>query len=385
VISEISAFSQSRNPYVLPDLSRHGPDHTGEILRLLSQATVGDFEFVREHARRWAEHRFPLEATLHAYRCGHKVFLHWLREAVLASTEPGQESQELATAVADFAIEYTDTISTIVAQEHVAQTRFLADVAGDQLSQLVNILLEGYDESDGRVAKILRHEGYLDRRQSFCVAVARTVEPSEMLNPTRARRAAESIDVVVRLPTSRRLVDLRDNLVVMIFSDTRRLSGWTAPNRKLASRICGELSHIGNVILIDVSDDVPSTSQIPAAHRQATMALDLADVSSRVVQFSDISVRRLALHFAHQELSKMLPSWTEEFHRAKDKQNDALHATIRTYADANMNVLKAAEQLGVHPNTIYARFQRIQEITDLDPRSYHPLTELLLVAEFKPK
>jgi hypothetical protein len=378
VIAEIPAFSESRNPDVLADMSLHGPDHTEEILRLLTQRTLDDFKFVRDHARRRAEHRFPLEATLHAYRCGHKVFLRWLREAVLGSDSPGKNSQEL---VADFAIEYTDTISTIAAQEYVAQTRHLADVAGDQRSQLLSILLEGYDESDGRVAKILHNAGYLDRRQSFCVAVARTVEPGEMLNPTRARRVAESIDETLRLPTTRRLIDLRDNHVVMVFSDARRISGWTAPNKKLASRVVGELSRIGNAILIGVSDDVPSTSQIPAAHRQAVMALDFADVTSRVVQCSDISARRLMLHFAGQELTKMLPSWSEEFQQINEKQNGALLATIRAYANANMNVLKAADTLGVHPNTIYARFQRIVELTGLDPRSYHPLTELLIIAE----
>ena len=81
VLAEIPAFSASRNPDVLPDLAQHGAEHTSEILRLLRGGPVDDFDFVRDHARRRAEQRFPLEATLHAYRCGHKVFSRWLREA----------------------------------------------------------------------------------------------------------------------------------------------------------------------------------------------------------------------------------------------------------------------------------------------------------------
>ena len=49
-----------------------------------------------------------------------------------------------------------------------------------------------------------------------------------------------------------------------------------------------------------------------------------------------------------------------------------------------MNVLKTAEQLAVHPNTIYLRLQRIQALTGLEPRSYSGLSELLVVADCQP-
>jgi hypothetical protein len=381
ILAEIPAFSESHNPDVLPDLASHGPDHTNELLRLLSAGKLADFEFVRAHLRRRAEHRFPLEATLHAYRCGHKVFLRWLRDAILAVAPDGDDREHLVVAVADFTIEYTDVISTVAAKAYVAQTRFLAEVAGDQRSELLNILLEGFDESDGRVAKILRNAGYLERRQSYCVALGHTVDPSEMLNPVRARRVAESIDETLQTSSVRRVIDVRDNHVVMIFSHTRRSSGWTAPNAKLANQLAAELLLVGNAMLIGVSDDVPSTSQIPNAYRQAKTALDLADVTNRVIQYSGISVRRLMLHFAGEELHRVFPVWSTDFFRSNDKQNGALVKTIRAYAEANMNVLKAAEILAVHPNTIYARFQRIIEITNLDARSYYALTELLIVAD----
>ena len=164
VLAEIPAFSETGNPDILPELAEHAPMHTDEIVRLLLGGAVGDFDFVRSHARRRAEQRFPLEATLHAYRCGHKVYSQWLREAIIESTSSPNDSPQIVTAVADFTIEYTDAVSTIAAGAYVAQTRMLADVAGDRRAELLSILLEGYDESDGRVAKILRDAGYLDRR-----------------------------------------------------------------------------------------------------------------------------------------------------------------------------------------------------------------------------
>jgi hypothetical protein len=383
VLAEIPAFTESRNPQVLPDLARHAPEHTDEIIRLLGGAAVGDFEFVAMHARRRAEQRFPLEATLHAYRCGHKVFSRWVREAILAAIPSPDDAPQVVAAVADFTIEYTDAISTVSASAYVTQTRLLADVAGDYRAELLNILLDGYDESDGRVAKILRDAGYLDQRQSFCIVLAQPVDPAEMQNPARARRLADSVGKIMEGSSARRVVDIRDNKVTTVFSDARRASGWTVPHTALAKRIAAQLSMLGNAVLVGVSNDVPSTSQIPSAHREALLALELADVTNRVVQFSEIPARSLLLHLAGEEFQRALPSWAGPFMLADDKSNGVLADTLRAYANADMNVLKSAEKLSVHPNTIYARLGKILDATGLDARSYHALTELLIVADCK--
>ena len=48
-----------------------------------------------------------------------------------------------------------------------------------------------------------------------------------------------------------------------------------------------------------------------------------------------------------------------------------------------MNVLKTAQSLQLHPNTIYARFQKIYDLTGLDAKAFHDLNELLIVADCK--
>lgn len=212
-MTEIPAFSESGNPDIVPDLCAHGSEHTGEILRLLSGGSIGDFGFVSRHAARRAEQRFPLEATLHAYRCGHKIFLRRLTEATLAAIPAAMDGRGLVAALADFAIEYTDAISIVAASSYVALTRLIADVAGDQRAQLLAILLDGYDESDGRVADILRDAGYTNTRLSFTVLLARSVDPTEMLNPDRARRIVDAIDEALHSLSARRVIDIRDNKV----------------------------------------------------------------------------------------------------------------------------------------------------------------------------
>jgi hypothetical protein len=78
-------------PQILPDLKNHSKSHVVEIARLFEGGEPGDLAFVRAHARRRAEQRFPLEATLHAYRCGHRVISRWLRDAI--SPEVAMPSQ----------------------------------------------------------------------------------------------------------------------------------------------------------------------------------------------------------------------------------------------------------------------------------------------------
>src|ERR1700690_4454496 len=115
VLKDVRGFSESGNPRVLPELGEHAKAHVEELMRLFSGAELGDFAFVREHARLRAEQCFPLELTLHAYRCGHRVLSRWMRDGV-AAARPNELDRAIA-AVADFAIEYTDVISAVITAE----------------------------------------------------------------------------------------------------------------------------------------------------------------------------------------------------------------------------------------------------------------------------
>lgn len=62
----------------------------------------------------------------------------------------------------------------------------------------------------------------------------------------------------------------------------------------------------------------------------------------------------------------------------------ALVATLRAYASVDMNILKAAQVLGRHPNSVYARLQRIFEIAGLRATSFAALSDLLTVSDCMP-
>ena len=379
VISEIPAFTESANPDVLPETGQHSAAHVAELARLWAGGSVGSFEFVSEHAKRRAEQKFPLEAVLRAYRVGLRVMQQWMREAAVATVP--NDAERVLSAVADFAIEYTDIISNIATSEYVARTRLVSEAESDRRTELLNILLSGYDESDGRVGRLLRRSGFLEQRKAYCVAVAQSRDPKEMDHPARAQRVADALAGAVENTPIRALTGIRENMAVAVFSDTRRLSGWTAPQTLLADRLYQPLYDTGPFLFTGVSSDAPSTSHIPKAFEEAKSALDFASDKERVVSISRVPVRELVLRVARDHVQSSLPAWIDDYLKADDRARRALTQTLRAYADCDMNVLKAAKSLGVHPNTVYNRFERISDITGLDALRYSALTELLLAAD----
>jgi DNA-binding PucR family transcriptional regulator len=379
VVAEVPAYSASGNPQILPDLEQHAGEHVREVARLLGGGELRDPEFVRTHAQRCAEQRFPLEATLDAQRCAQRVLSRWLRET-LERLAP-ERGDSACVLLAEFAAEYTNLVSTVTAADYVARTRSLAASESDSRAELLDILLKGFDESDARVARLLKRAGYLEQRQAYCVVLAQSTDPVEMENPARAQRVLVALHEALANLSVRTLSGVRNALAIAVVSCTRRVSGWTAPQSNLAGRLQESLLTLGPAVLIGVSHDHPSTSYVPRAYQEAAAALGFARVTERVVLFSALPLRRLLLHRGGDYLRAVLPPWVAALAEADDKSRGTLLQTLRAYADADMNLQKAAAQLAVHPNTVYARLERIKDLTGLDAQRYHELTELLLAAE----
>ena len=379
VRAEIPAFTATGNPEIMPQLAQHASEIVQEVLRLFDNGEVGDFQYVRAHAHLRAEQHFPLEATLHAYRCSQKTLSRWLREIVVDSKLSSSESP--VSAIADFVIEYINAVSAIMTLEYVVHAQALAEAEGDLHSELLNTLLSGYDESDARIAQLLKRSGYLEQRQSYCIVIAQSANAAEMQNPARAQRIVSAITEAVSGTSIRVLAGIRNDLVTAILSDKRRQSGWTAPQADLTKRILPRLLVLGPAVLIGISSDHPSTSFLQKALQEATIAIDFASVSKRVVRFGDLPLRDLLIRRGSDYVRSAQPAWTDDFSIANSKANGALIQTLRAVADADLNIQKAARILAKHPNTVYLRIQRIKELTGLDGQHYHNLNELLLAVD----
>ena len=380
VLAEVPAFTSSGNPDVLPELKRHLRHHLSEIGRLLGGSRREDFGFIQTHAHRRAEQKFPLDAVLQVYRLLHRSLAEHIRDAALQIAPQDAHVRRVVAAVTEFSIEYTGAIATLLTSEYVSHTRVLSEAEGDRRTELLNTLLGGFDESDQRTAQLLRRSGYLGQRQSYCVAAVRAVNPGEMTSGARVQRMVESVGDTLRNTPGRTLMGVKDDMVVAIMSATRRQSGWTAPQTLLAERVYPVLRTIGPAVLIGLSTDVPSTSHIPRALQEARTALNLASVDRRVRRFANIPFRQMLVSVAHEAARATLPQWMPDFQVA-DKRG-ALLDTLQAYADNDMNVLKTAEAMNIHPNTIYARLQKIDDVTGKNALQYHALTELLLANDY---
>lgn len=377
VLAQIPAYRESRNPEVLPQLAGHGAAHVDEITRLLATGHVGNFAFVRTHAALRAGQYFPLDALLHAYRCGHKVFARRLLELA------GEQPPATLAALADFTLEYTDAISTLASAAYVEHARHLTAAAVDEQAALLDLLLAGHDEADRRATSSLRKAGFLDGRQSFCVVLAHSMDPAHMLDAARARRLADALDALVPDALARRLIDVRGGTVTLVLAGLRRLSGWTAPLPTLSARVAECLGRAGNDVLAGLSPDVEATAHIPSAHRKAALALQLAHPGLRVCAFDRIALRTLLLQQAAPVARDLLPAWHGPLLQADQRASGNLQRSLRTYADTDLNVLKTAARLEAHPNTLYARFERVRLLTGLDPRRLWELDALLLAFDLQ--
>lgn len=381
ILSDVPAYAATGNPDVLPELRQHVTRLIDALLALLADRNLPDVEFVLEHARRRAEQKFPLEALVQTLRAAHKALLPRVRDASLAVASRDAQVPRVVAAVTDVMSEYVDSIGKLAIGEYVAHTRRFAEAEGDRRSELLNILLLGYDESDRRAADVLRRSGYLEQRQSFCVVLARSVNPGEMQNAARAQRMLDAVDEALNEAPVRALLAVRDGLVTAVVSAVRRQSGWTAPQSLLAERLLAPLEKLGPAALVGVSMDAPSTSHIPRALEEASLALDAADVANRVVSFGDIPVRQMLVQLAAEQVQATLPNWLGPFARADEKARGIYVSTLRAYADHDMNVLRTAEALSIHPNTVYARIQKIEGFTGHNPLKFHSLNELLLATD----
>jgi hypothetical protein len=292
-----------------------------------------------------------------------------------------RDREPVHAALVEFATQYTGAVSIAFAGAYSAHSSVFAEAEGDRRAELLGILVGGYDESDVRIVRLLKRAGYLEQRLRFCVALAQATDPLEMENTARAQRIADAVVECVAPLSVRVLVGVRSNLVTAVFSDIRRLSGWTAPQASLADRVKERLLGLGAAVLVGLSGEQASPSLIARGLHEAAVALDFASVGERVVPFYSLSIRRLLIHRGVEYVQSALPPWFVDLRDADAKFQGELVKTLRAFADADMNVQGAARGLHVHANTIYARLQRIEDLTGLSAQRYHDLTHLLLAAD----
>ena len=217
------------------------------------------------------------------------------------------------------------------------------------------ILPEGFDEGDNRPVRLLKQAACLEQWLRFCVAVAQATDPMEMDSAPRVQRIVDAVAQCTGSLSVRVLVGARDNLVAAIFSDTRRASGWTAPQTSIAESVKERLLGLGQSVLVGLSSDQASPALIPGGLHEALTALESAASGSG-----------------------SLPS---THCRCVDCCSIVAQTMRSQYYPAGLLTSRMRYEVAWSIVQDIARLQRIRDITTLNVQRYDDFSELILAID----
>ncbi|MGQ4374227.1 PucR family transcriptional regulator [Streptomyces sp. SAS_267] len=335
--------------------------------------TPEDLVFSRAAAMRRARAGFALEDWISAFRVGRQVLWDVLLDCAGTSAEAQQAALSLVTPL----MRYVDYASTHAAQAYVEYQQHVVADADRERRDLLDQLLAGVAPTRGPLMAAAQAYG-VGPRSPMMAVVAVCVGDTRTGDPTSAENGyAASASISVAGPwAGRTLVVVRHGEVVAVPVVRAGMA---------AEDICAHfetvqrrLARAGTMLSMGISTVAQGAGELPRAYQEARAALDLVPSGGGVAALPRLSpFDYLALRaddLARQLVDPRVRSMLEEDRR----RGDTLAATIRTFAEADLNLRLAAERLRVHHNTAHYRLRRIEERTGRNPRRIADLLELLV-------
>lgn len=346
-------------PLEVSALREHCREHghcTYAALRDGRAPDAASLEFVRDLAVRRAEQNVPLAMLLHTYRAGYRAVWSSIRRAAQAA----DADLDAVLATSGLAIEYFNTICTAATDAYVGAHERLVARGAQVRGRLVEDLLTGTLRHTDENAPQLAAHG-LHRRAACRVIVA---APSE--HGCVDDDALEAFDTTLRgggrPPLTARV---HDALVAVV---PEREPAVTTIAVAIAA-LPGE-----DGWCVGVSTPYPDLDCVPPAYAEAQTAWRVATTRPPLVAFPDVALLDVMLAESSASARRVLPSWGATL-RAEDGSGE-LVATLEAYLGHDLNVGRAAKQLGVHPNTVRYRLGRIEAISGTSTRDFHDLVQV---------
>lgn len=301
--------------------------------------------FLPPAVTRRVDQGIELEAVLHAFRVGHRVTWDAIRRQAAALPD----GNSVALALARPAMEYIDSVSTLVAETYVAarqEREAEADLAQrDELDRLLTgrAMAGGRIEPDGEVIVVVASAGGAPG------AVGRAARSLAAHSPKIVLTVATGGDEVVAvLPASSSSRPAGEEAVLMVRAVAKHLGTRGVTFRAGTSLPC------------------KAPAEIPRAHAEAAAALAMTGSECAVLPLSGLSPYDYLLRRADETARRIVSAPIRELVEAEDHPESALVETLTAWTDSDLNVRRTAERLHVHPNTVHQRLRRIEERTALD-------------------
>jgi hypothetical protein len=363
IVAEVPAYRRARRE-VIDDVLVLSTA-TSEILAQAFASGAGvrreDVPIVREHAALRLRQGVSLEAFLHAYRAA--LFGYW--DACAEEATRLGISKEASLALARFAFDAIDTITTHAAEAYLREDARLRAQGGREARDLVERLIGGQPVGDDRrhpAAPGLAPGGPL-------VVVVGRVDRADGRIADVLQAARDALEESLALGASPPLLAIRQGEIVAI------AAGDAAARLRMARRRVLDEHDVD--VRFGAALAPAGFASVPRAYREAVLSLSYTSAVRPVVSLEELSSLECALVGADATTRAIL---TAKSGVLRDLPAEDL-ATIRAFSAADLNVSRAAQDLHVHPNTVRYRLGRIAASTGQDPRTFAGLVELVCGVE----
>jgi PucR C-terminal helix-turn-helix domain/GGDEF-like domain len=348
---------------------------TAHVQAFIQSARAGhppdaaELAFMRELGARRSRELFPLEALMHGLRAGQQV----LWNEIVAEAGPTADGQSAALALTAHLIDYTDAVGRELERSYIAEQQQRAALSVRARQALLEDALAGrlFASPDGAsrafAAGLEADADYLvaavglgraappEAIDSLRATCERLASPSRR-SPFVASRAEEVIVVVA----TAKVGDVRQLLKSAASAVTR--------------------TH-ARAIVAGIGGPCRGVSQLPQACEAALLALRHARRTGGVLVLDDLGVVEYLAGGADPTAHRLGRRHTDPLTAEQERRGNALIHTFPTYIDCDMNVVQTAAALGLHPNTIRHRLDRIESVTGLDTRCVRDAMELAAAIE----
>ncbi|MXM65271.1 transcriptional regulator [Streptomyces sp. HUCO-GS316] len=332
-----------------------------------------DLVFSRAAAMRRARAGFALEDWMSAFRVGRQVFWNALTEC--AGTSP--TAQQAALSLVTPMMRYVDFASTHAAQAYVEYQQHIVADADRERRDLLEQLLAGAGPTRGPLLAAAQAYG-IGPHSPMMVVVASCVRDTRTGDTAleESGYATSAAITVAGYWASRTLVVVRHGEVVAVpvvragMDEEDVCAHFDAVQRRLAKE--------GTLLCVGVSTVARGASELPRAYQEARAALELVPDEGGVAALPRLSPFDYLAMRADDIARQLIDPRVSELLDEDRRRGAPLAATVRAFADADLNLRLAADRLRVHHNTAHYRLRRIEERTGRNPRRIADLMELLV-------
>jgi hypothetical protein len=325
-----------------------------------------DVPMVRDHAALRLRQGIELDAFLHAYRAA--LFHYW--DACAEEAARLQATRDASLALGRFVLDAIDTITTHAAEAYLREDARLRTQTGRLVRDLIDRLIAGQP-----VTGAVRHPAApgLDPAGPMQLIVARVVAgEGDLTDALTAVR--DTLEESMSRGTARPLCAVRHNEIVLIAAGAPPISRVHTAARRLREERAIDAR-------FGVAPSGAGFAGIPRAYTEGVLTVTYTSRDRPVVELAGLSALALALLGCDAATRTLIVAKGERLRSLPVSERATTHQTIRAFADADLNVTRAASALRVHANTVRYRLSRIAELTGHDPRTFAGLTELCCLME----